>query len=123
GFPNDFAHPTKKAQPDWGHKVATAIWGVTEHSSQGNWKWRNERFYLNEKLAQGLQGEDIYKPKVDSVDGEGQTKSYVHMFWKETSPLPKYIRTVVNLLTERDYQPVATALDPTSSTERSRHWA
>lgn len=121
GFPDEYAHPKVKAKDAWGLQVAKSIWSFTEGSNPYGWKQRVERFIANRNIAIGLQGSQQYKPSV-SGDPKGQAE-FMHMFWKETSPLPKYIRAVTKILTERKFEPKATSLDITSRTEKDSMYA
>lgn len=120
GFPDPNAHPNDKAKSAWGLQVAKTVWDLGNYNNVFSPDQRNDRFAKNELLSQGLQGQKQYK----KIFGDKQGNvNFMFMFWKETNPFPKYIRSVRKMLSGEKFKPIATSLDITSQTEKDKAYA
>lgn len=114
-FPNELAHPDKKAKPKWGLSVAKAIWSAAKSSNGPNAFYKRRRAYENAlKLALGDQDTSKYKPPLGINPKDKDSEWVRSILWDNKNYASKIVRIVKEKLTSSQYDAVVDTVDPTS---------
>lgn len=114
GFPNHLTSDEEKNELSFGLSMAKAIeseWFL--RSSNGSCTYyNNQDKYHNLRLyARGEQSTKIYK---DLING-GDNESYTNYDWRPIQVIPKFVKLIVNQMTERLFDIKAEAVDKYST--------
>ena len=92
GYPSPFQTQQQKASEKYGLQYFRAMYSDYDTSSQiSSNESQQQRYILNRKYAEGLQGIDKYKDLL-KVNGDD---SYLNLDWSVISVIPKFKEVVV----------------------------
>ncbi len=121
-FPPENIEPKKKQEgvdgKNWHLQAAKAIWYFNGAYSPN--MFYNDREVYEEliQFAFGQQSEDITKPSL-KVNPDESTQSFVGgINWETKKFAIKRVKTTASKVFNKQYDPIATAIDPTSSDRR-----
>lgn len=118
-FPDPLAPDEVKATKEYGLKWGAAIAYEWFHRSRGGssvYHNRQAQFHDLRLYARGEQSEDIYKDLI-SPDKE----SYTNYDWRPLQIIPKFVKLIVNQMSERLFEVKANAIDSYSTDLRDEH--
>jgi hypothetical protein len=122
GFPEENIDPKKKQEGEegrlWHLQTAKAIWYFThKYSPNLLYKNRSEEEELIQ-FAFGAQSEDLTKPAL-GINPENAAHSHIGgINWETKKFAIKRVKTTASKIFNKQYDPIATAIDPTSSDRR-----
>jgi hypothetical protein len=114
GFPNHLAPDEEKNKDEFGLQVAKAIeyeWFNRKNDSICTFYDRRDKYHELRLYARGEQSTKIYK---DLLNG-GDDMSYINYDWRPLQVVPKFVKLIVNQMTERLFDVKAEALDKYST--------
>jgi hypothetical protein len=115
GFPSDFIDPSIKEDPIYGIKVGKAIWGRYTrdvYSESSN----IQRYVENRKYSRGKQNTSQY---MDTLGIQGDS-SYANLDFTPLAITQKFVKILVNKITNRNDKAKAEAVDPQSRLKKSK---
>ena len=118
-FPSHAASNKTKESFEYGLEVDRAIedeW-FRKESNYNRFYANRQRYHSLRLYAQGNQDIRRYKDEF-SLDGN---LSYLNLDWTPVPIIPKFVDIVVNGMADRDYDLMAQAVDPISTSERARY--
>ena len=111
GYPSPFQTQQQKASEKYGLQYFRAMYSDYDTSSQiSSNESQQQRYILNRKYAEGLQGIDKYKDLL-KVNGDD---SYLNLDWSVISVIPKFKEVVVNGFLNQEFKIQCNAIDPIS---------
>jgi len=111
GYPSPFKTQQEKASKKYGLQYFRAMYNEYDTSSQiSSNESQQQRYILNRKYAEGLQGIDKYKDLL-KVNGDD---SYLNLDWSVISVIPKFKEVVVNGFLNQEFKIQCNAIDPIS---------
>jgi len=119
GYPSPFKTPQEKGSEKYGLQYFKAMYNEYDTSGQiGSNESQQQRYILNRKYAEGLQGVDKYK---DLLKTNGDD-SYLNLDWSVISVIPKFKEVVVNGFLNQEYKIQCNAIDPLSVSELDKEY-
>jgi len=110
--------PEKKRQKDYGLMNAKAIWYHNESTAPSMFYDDRDTYVGFMKYAFGQQDSSKYKPSL-GINAKNQQQSFVGgIRWQNKNFATKRVQATVSKIFNRQYDPVATAIDPVSSNRR-----
>lgn len=111
GYPSPYKSPQEKNRDKYGLQYFKAMYSEYETNGQLNTsESQQQRYILNRKYAEGLQGVDKYKDLL-KVNGDD---SYLNLDWSVISVIPKFKEVVVNGFLNQEFKIQCNAIDPSS---------
>lgn len=120
GFPDHLASDEIKATDEFGLKMAKAIeyeWFFRPNDGSCNYYDKRDKYHNLRLYARGEQSTKIYK---DLLNG-GENESYTNYDWRPLQIIPKFIKLIVNQMTERLFDIKAEAVDNYSTNLRENY--
>lgn len=115
GFPDFLASDEEKATESFGLSVAKAIeyeWFYrSEEGGSCEYYDKRDKYHKLRLYARGEQPVEIYK---DLING-GDSESYTNYDWRPLQVIPKFVKLIVNQMTERLFEVKAEAVDKYST--------
>lgn len=114
GFPDFLASDEEKNTQEYGLSMAKAIESEWFYRSSGktcNFYDRRSNYHNLRLYARGEQDTKIYKDLLNNGEGE----SYTNYDWRPLQLVPKFVKLVVNQMTERLFEIKAEATDKFST--------
>jgi len=116
-FPDPLAEQSKKLTKQYGLQYAKAIYsqwgGVDVDGSLYAKRWRE--FEISRDYANGTQNTSIYKQILTSLDPNNGDGALLSLDW---TPVPKFVKIVVNKILSSRMYPNVEAIDPLSRNEK-----
>lgn len=116
GFPNPLESDEKKKEKEyglqWGKAIEYEWFSKTSVGEQCRYLSRKDNYHRLRLYARGEQPTDIYK---ELLVGGDQKTSYTNYDWRPIQVLPKFIKLIVNQMTERLFNVRAEATDKYST--------
>lgn len=114
GFPDFLASDEEKSTQKYGLSMAKAIeseWFFRSSGKTCNFYDRRSNYHNLRLYARGEQDTKIYKDLLNNGEGE----SYTNYDWRPLQLVPKFVKLVVNQMTERLFEIKAEATDKFST--------
>ena len=122
GFPDPLETDEKKNDKEYGLAWAKAVeyewFSKTSVGEQCRYLSRKDNYHRLRLYARGEQNTDLYK---QLLVGEGNQKSYTNYDWRPIQVLPKFIKLIVNQMSERLFNVKAEATDKYSTDLRDEY--
>lgn len=117
-FPKDDINPKLKNEA-WGLEYLMAMYAKYKRNQTAIPFSRIAEFRDLRRLADGNQDVRRYQRILldESKDGS-ELKGYMNINWDVFNPMPKFLRVVEGMMEQTDHTVVATAVDPTSVSEK-----
>jgi RimJ/RimL family protein N-acetyltransferase len=117
-FPPHDVSPLEKSRDIWGVQGAKAIWYFNDNNSPVMFYNDRESHDTYLKYAFGEQDQEITKPAL-GINARNQEQSFLGgIRWQIKNFATKRIQATASKIFGRKYDPVASAIDPTSSDRR-----
>ena len=111
-FPPDNVAPAKKLEKQWGLQTAKAIWYHNSAYGPGLFYNRRDDYRDFIEFAMNKQSDDLVKPSV-GVNPQSQEHSFIGgIDWTPKGYAVKRINSTVTKIFNKQYDPVATSIDP-----------
>ena len=120
GFPNHLISDEDKADDTFGLQMAKAIekeWFYRKGDKNCSFYDKRDKYHQLRLYARGEQDVKIYK---DLLNG-GDKSSYANYDWRPLQVIPKFVKLVVNQMSERLFDIKAEAVDKFSTDLKDRH--
>lgn len=120
GFPNHLAPDEDKNKDEFGLQMAKAIekeWFYRPESGSCSYYDKRDKYHNLRLYARGEQSTKIYK---DLMNG-GEDASYINYDWRPLQIIPKFVKLIVNQMTERLFDIKAEATDKYSTDLKDTH--
>lgn len=114
GFPDHLAPDEVKSTDEFGLKMAKAIeyeWFYRPNDGSCRYYDKREQYHNLRLYARGEQSTKLYK---DLLNG-GDAESYTNYDWRPLQIIPKFVKLIVNQMTERLFDIKAEAVDKFST--------
>lgn len=117
-FPKDEINPKEKNE-NWGKKWCEAMYARWKQGSSAIPYSQVSEFQSMRQLADGRQNILQYqKILLDESEDGTDMQGYMNINWDVFSVMPKFLRVVEGMMEQTDHQVVATAVDPSSTSEK-----
>lgn len=120
GFPDPLASDEEKIQDSYGLQAAKAIekeWFYRPETGVCGYYDKREKYHNLRLYGRGEQSTKIYK---DLLNG-GEDSSYANYDWRPLQIIPKFVKLIVNQMTERLFDVKAEAVDKFSTDLKDTH--
>ena len=120
-FPSDWIDPKLKHEKKYNIEYAKAAYYLWQSDACLIPSTRRTDYITNRKYAEGNQDNTKYKRSWTHTEIDGNTKkqySYADLNYSVVSVIPKYRDIVLGYLEKLDYEPVLSAIDPLSDSQR-----
>ena len=119
GFPDHLASDEEKATDEYGLKMAKAIereWFYRQNGLRCKYYDRRSKYHDLRLYARGEQKTDIYKKLLG-----GNEDTYTNYDWRPLQVVPKFVKLIVNQMTERLFDIKAEAIDQYSTDLKDKY--
>lgn len=116
-FPSDDVDPAVKKGQDWLRRYAEAIWSLFLRGNAYNTLDMISQIRWLRLYGTGNQPKELY---MDLLLDDDKRQGYMSTNWSIFSPMSKYKRVVLGRMESQDYNYVATAIDPISSSKKEQ---
>lgn len=120
GFPDPLAPDEDKIKESYGLQAAKAIekeWFYRPETGSCGYYDKRDKYHNLRLYGRGEQSSKIYK---DLMNG-GEDTSYVNYDWRPLQIIPKFVKLIVNQMTERLFDVKAEAIDKFSTDLKDTH--
>lgn len=120
GFPDPLASDEEKNVDTYGLQAAKAIekdWFYRNEQGSCDYYSKRDKFHNLRLYGRGEQSTKIYK---DLMNG-GEDTSYCNFDWRPLQVIPKFVKLIVNQMTERLFDVKAEAIDKFSTDLKDTH--
>lgn len=120
GFPNHLAPDEEKNKEAFGLQMAKAIeqeWFFRPETGSCDYYDKRDKYHKLRLYARGEQDTSIYKKLLNG----GEDKSYTNYDWRPLQVIPKFVKLIVNQMTERLFDVKAEAVDKFSTDLKDTH--
>lgn len=122
-FPPHEVSPAEKSKKSWGLQGANAVWWSNNSYAPSMFYNDRDTYETYLKYAFGEMDDDTYKPAL-GINAKNKENSFVGSIrWRAKNFATKRIQATVSRIFGRQYDPVATAIDPTSVNRRESYKA
>lgn len=120
GFPDHLAPDEEKNKPMFGLQMAKAIeyeWFYRPESGTCSYYDKRDKYHELRLYARGEQSTKLYKDLMNN----GEDTSYANYDWRPIQVAPKFMKLIVNQMTERLFDVKAEATDKYSTDLKDTH--